>query len=166
MASNKSEHVLRFSPHVVSIGVAFRECFAVAVIATLALASAPASAQVVCTTTPADVTCTNSGTNNGNIFTQAYGAGQNSTTINSGTNTGGIFTQANGAGGNSTTTNSGTDTAGIFTQANGAGGNATTTNSGSNSNGGILTQASGAGGNAITNNSGTNNGFILNQSFA
>jgi len=162
MASNKSEHVLRFSPHVVSIGVAFRECFAVAVIATLALTSAPATAQVVCTTTPADVTCTNSGTNNGNIFTQANGAGQNSTTINSGANTGGIFTQANGAGGNSTTTNSGTDTGNIFTQANGAGGNSTTTNSGTNT-GNIFTQANGAGGNSTTINSGTNNAGIFTQ---
>jgi hypothetical protein len=146
----------------VSIGSAFRNCCAFAAIATLALASAPASAQVVCTTTPADVTCTNSGTNNGNIFTSANGAGQNSTTINSGTNTGGIFTQATGVGGNSTTTNSGTDNGNIFTQANGAGGNSTTTNSGTNT-GNIFTQTNGAGGNSTTTNSGTNNGGIFTQ---
>jgi hypothetical protein len=162
MVSKGFERFVRFSPPVLSTGVAFRECFAIAVITTLALASAPASAQVVCTTTPADVTCTNSGTNNGNIFTQANGAGQNSTTINSGTNTGGIFTQANGAGGNSTTTNSGTDTGNIFTQANGAGGNSTTTNSGTN-NGNIFTQANGAGGNSTTTNSGTNTAGIFTQ---
>jgi hypothetical protein len=158
MTIKKSEPVVRLSPRVVS----FPECFALAVIATLALSSAPASAQVVCTTTSTDVTCTNSGTNNANIFTQANGAGQNSTTINSGTNTGGIFTQANGAGGNSTTTNSGTDTGNIFTQANGARGNSTTTNSGTNT-GNIFTQANGAGGNSTTINSGTNNAGIFTQ---
>jgi hypothetical protein len=157
MANQKFGRGVRSSPRLVS----FRECFAVTVIATLALGSAPATAQVVCTTTPADVTCTNSGTNNAAIFTQANGAGQNSTTINSGTENGNIFTQANGAGGNSTTTNSGTNNGNIFTQANGAGGNSTTTNSGTNGN--IFTQANGAGSNSTTINSGTNTAGIFTQ---
>ena len=159
MTNNKSEHIVRLSPRIVS----FRECFAVIVTTTLALASAPASAQVVCSTTPADVSCTNSGTNNGGIVTQANAAGQNSTTTNSGTNNGGIVTQVNGVGGgNSTTTNSGANIGGIVTQVNAGGGNSTTTNSGTNS-GGITTQANGVGGNSTTMNSGTSNGGIITQ---
>jgi uncharacterized protein with beta-barrel porin domain len=139
--------------------VSSRECFSVAAITlALALTSVPATAQVVCTTTPGDVTCTNSGTNNGAIVTQANVA-SNATSINSGTNNGSILTQANGAG-NATTLNSGTNINGILTQANGVG-NATTTNSGTNSSG-IITQAN-VTGNATTTNSGTNSSGMITQ---
>ena len=136
----------------------FASCAAMSAIALLVTANAPARAQYVCTTTPADKTCTNAGTA-GSVFNQANGAGQNGTTINSGTS-GNMSTQVNGNG-NATTTNSGTVTGGVFTQDNGNG-NATTTNSGAIS-GGIITQAN-AVGNSTTTNSGTlNTGSIITQ---
>ena len=160
MASKKSECVVRLSAPVVSVGPAFRECLALAVMATLALPSTPASAQVVCTTTPTEITCTNSGTNNTGILTQQFGDG-NAASTNSGTNSGGITTQAFGNG-SATSTNSGTNSGGITTQAFGNG-DATTTNSGSNS-GGIFIQAFGNG-NALATNSGSNSGGIFVQAF-
>lgn len=115
----------------------------------------PARAQYVCSTTPADITCTNTGIS-GTEFNPANGAGQNATTINSGTS-GNIFTQTTG-GGNSTTTNSGTVSGGIFSQANGAG-NSTTTNSGTVTGGGIFTQALGSGSSTTTNSGSTDSIF-------
>ena len=182
MANKKSECLIQLSLTVVSVRPAFREYLALAVMTALVLLSAPASAQVVCTTTPTEITCTNSGTNNTGILTQQFANG-NATTTNSGSNSGGIFTQVFGNG-NATTTNSGSNSGGILTQAFGNG-NATTTNSGSNS-GGILTLALGNGnattinsgintggtstlafgvGNATTTNSGTNSGGITTQTF-
>jgi hypothetical protein len=139
-------------------------CCAVAVTATLCLASAPASAQVVCTTTGIDQTCANSGTNIGGIVSQTI-TGGNSTSTNSGTNSGGIVSQTI-AGGNSTSTNSGTNSGGIASQTT-AGGNATSTNSGTNA-GQILSETiaqgiGSTGGNATTTNSGTNTGNIVSQ---
>jgi hypothetical protein len=120
------------------------------------VASHPASAQFVCTTTSTDITCINSGTAAG-IANNAGGLNQNATTTNSGSNTGGIVTQTT-AGGNATATNSGSNTGGIFVQTT-AGGNATATNSGSNTSG-IVVQA--ITGNATATNSGSNtNGFVV-----
>jgi hypothetical protein len=125
-------------------------CGAVALIA-LGQPMSPAAAQVVCTTTGNDKTCTNSGTNAGGINAAAING--NATADNSGTNSGGMLAQANN--GNATATNSGTNSSGMFAQA--FNGNATATNSGTNS-GGMAAQA--FNGNATATNSGSNTGAI------
>jgi hypothetical protein len=122
------------------------------------LAGSPASAQFVCTTTPTDSTCTNSGTATG-VNNTATGTNQNATTINSGTNTAGTTTETI-AGGNATSTNSGSNS-GSMVVLTVAGGNATGTNSGSNS-GGLIVETFG-GGNATGTNSGSNTGGITVQ---
>ena len=122
------------------------------------LAGSPASAQFVCTTTPTDSTCTNSGTATG-VNNTATGTNQNATTINSGTNTAGKTTETT-AGGNATSTNSGSNS-GSMVVLTVAGGNATGTNSGSNS-GGLIVETFG-GGNATGTNSGSNTGGITVQ---
>src|SRR5450759_3156895 len=113
MTSEKYERVVRLSSGIVSlparVGVDTGSqlekraraanvwpavCCAVAVTATLCLASPPASAQVVCTTTGIDETCANSGTNIGGITSLTL-AGGNATSTNSGTNIGQIFSQTN-----------------------------------------------------------------------
>jgi hypothetical protein len=120
----------------------------------LLASSAPAAAQFVCTTTPSDITCTNSGTAAG-IDNTANGAGQNATTTNAGTNSGVTFSVTTG-GGNATATNSGSS-AGLAAQTIN-GGNAIATNSGSNTGG--IGVATNNGGDAVLTNSGTNTGGI------
>jgi hypothetical protein len=66
--------------------------FGAAVLITLA---APANAQFVCTTTSSDSTCTNSGTAGPETNTAA-GARQNATTTNSGTVNGNMFSETTG----------------------------------------------------------------------
>ncbi len=145
--------------------------------------SLPALAQFSCTTTPADITCTNSGTAGDETITASV-AGQNATTVNSGTvngfidtgtNNGGNATTVNSGavsgyiatwtwnGGTATTSNSGTVT-GYITAWTWNGGSATTFNSGTVNNG-IHTMTFG-GGNSITVNSGVVNGVIQTATFS
>jgi hypothetical protein len=155
----------------------------IALAAALSVATSPASAQFVCTTTSTDSTCTNSGAATGNT-NSANGPNQNATTTNSGTVNGSIVVVTN-AGGNATGTNTGTNSGDLFVVA-GSGGNATATNtgtngfgvtavasglgtatvinSGTNSNGGLLAENTGSG-NAYVTNSGFNAGGIAAQVF-
>ena len=120
-------------------------------VAAAVLGSSPAQAQFTCTTTPTDVTCTNSGTSAG-FLNSAAGANQNGTTTNSGT-VNGSLTTATTAGGNATGTNSGS-VGQNFGSETSAGGNATGTNSGSVGQNFFVETV--AGGNA----SGTNSGSV------
>ena len=122
--------------------------------------SLPALAQFTCTTTPADITCTNSGTAGAETNT-ASGAGQNATTINSGAVNGTILTQTNN-GGNATTSNSGT-VSGDMETLTGNGGNAIAVNSGAVN--GLIATFTWNGGNATTFNYGTVNKGIFTQTF-
>jgi hypothetical protein len=119
------------------------------------LATSPAAAQFVCTITPTDVTCTNSGTQNTSFPSTATGANQNDTVSNSGTANG--FLSETSGGGNSTANNSGTNTG--IAAATVGGGNAAATNSGTNT--GIIEVVTENGGNATATNSGSNTGDIL-----
>ena len=149
----------------------------------LPLAGVPASAQFVCTTTPADINCANSGSADGNV-NHATG-NRNATTTNSGTNDGVIDVQTLGLG-TATASNSGTNNGGNFGIQAVARGSAIVTNSGTNF-GGLLarTQSFGAvanvinsginydgmsaaafsGGNATLTNSGVNTGNISAETF-
>lgn len=122
--------------------------------------SLPALAQFACSTTPADISCTNSGTA-GDETNSTSGAGQNATTVNSGTVNGFINAGTNN-GGNAATSNSGTVAGYIDTWASN-GSNATTVNSGA-VNGYIATQTYG-GGSATTFNSGTGNSGIYTMTW-
>lgn len=122
------------------------------------VASSPAAAQFMCTTTATDSTCTNSGNAGAffpNIAPQAgQNANANATTTNSGTAVG--FTSLTSGGGNATATNSGSNTGAAFIAQTGAGGgSAVATNSGSNV-GGFLAQT--AFGNATAVNTGNDTG--------
>ena len=126
------------------------------------MASSPARAQFACTTTPADITCINSGTAGAPFTNTAAGATQNATTTNTGTAAG--FTSIT-SGGAAIASNSGSNSNGggngLFALTTG-GGNATAINSGSNfggSNG--LSALTTSGGNATVINSGINSGSII-----
>ena len=123
--------------------------------------SRPALAQFACTTTAADITCTNSGTAGGETNT-ASGAGQNAATVNSGTINGNIETGTTSSG-NAATSNAGTVAGYIDTWASN-GGNATTANSGAVA-GYVATQTF-SGGSANTSNSGTANSGIFTMTWA
>jgi hypothetical protein len=125
------------------------------------VASHPASAQFVCTVTPTDSTCINSGAAAGTSNT-AGGPNQNATTTNSGASSGGFFAQTL-SGGNATATNSGANSGGFFAQTI-SGGNATATNSGANS-GNFFAQTIG-GGSATATNSGANSGGFFAQTIS
>src|SRR5947209_3097406 len=79
-------------------------CYAATVSAIALLASSPASAQFMCTTTPSDINCTNSGTAPVFFLNKALGANQNAATTNSGTAN--AFESETTGGGNATVTNS------------------------------------------------------------
>jgi hypothetical protein len=119
----------------------------------VALTSSPALSQFVCTTTPSDINCTNSGTAPTAFTNDAAGANQNATTTNSGIAN--RFTSQTDGGGNATATNTGSDTGGVVAQTT-AGGNATATNSGTNT--GNIAAVTLDGGNAVATNSGSNIG--------
>ena len=134
-------------------------CIAAALL--VLMAASPARAQFVCTTTPTDITCTNSGTA-GNFTNTANGAGQNATTTSTGTAAG--FTSQTNGGGNAVATNAGSNSNGggngLFVLTNN-GGNATAVNTGTNfgaANG--LSAAVVGGGNATVINTGINTGGI------
>src|SRR5437763_1588486 len=122
----------------------------------IALTSSPALSQFVCTTTPSDINCTNSGTAPTAFTNDAGGANQNATTTNSGIAN--RFTSQTDGGGNATATNTGSDTGGVVAQTS-AGGNATATNSGTNT--GSIAVLALAGGNATVINSGTSGPIVL-----
>jgi hypothetical protein len=119
----------------------------------IALTSSPALSQFVCTTTPSDINCTNSGTAPTAFTKDAAGANQNDTVSNSGTASG--FTSATTGGGNATATNSGSNS-NVFSATTSQGGNAVATNSGSNV-GGFFAQT-GIAGNATAINTGSDTG--------
>jgi hypothetical protein len=93
------------------------------------LANAPASAQFVCSTTPADITCTNPGAVAGGFTNTANGANQNASTVNSGSDAQYVTSITNG-GGNATLINSGGIGQDASANATGSG-SATLINSGS-----------------------------------
>src|SRR6266700_7064192 len=101
-------------------------CYAATVSAIALLASSPAHAQFMCTTTPSDINCTNSGTAPF-FLNKALGANQNAATTNSGTAN--AFESETTGGGNAAVTNSGSNFGGMLA-ATTAGGNATATNTG------------------------------------
>ena len=130
-------------------------CCAATVSAIALLASSPASAQFVCTTTASDINCANSGTAPF-LLNKALGANQNATTTNSGTAN--AFESETTGGGNAAVNNSGTNLGGMLAVTT-AGGNATANNSGSDS--GDVNAATFLGGNATATNSGTITGGLL-----
>lgn len=121
----------------------------------LSLATSPASAEFVCTTTATDATCINpaGGTASPNFINEP--GGQNAITTNLGSAFG--FAAFTLIGGNATATNSGSNT-GDLIAATASGGNAIAINSGTNS--GMIKAAVNSTGNATAINSGINIGGI------
>ncbi|HET8920673.1 MAG TPA: autotransporter domain-containing protein [Xanthobacteraceae bacterium] len=115
-------------------------------------ASSPASAQFMCTTTPSDINCTNSGTAPTPFTNSAAVTNQNATTTNSGTANG--FASQTTGGGNATATNSGSNINNGMLAQTVNGGNATATNSGTDTNGNVVAQTFTTG-NATASNSGS-----------
>ena len=105
-------------------------CYAAMFAAIALLVSSAAVAQFVtpCPTTPTDITCTNSGTQNGSFASTATGVKQKDTVSNSRTANG--WASQTSGGGDATATNSGSNTGGIAVETVN-GGNATAINSGS-----------------------------------
>ena len=113
----------------------------------------------MCTTTPSDITCANSGTQPTFFLNKAVGANQNATSTNNGTAN--AFESETTGGGNAAVSNSGTNFGGVLA-ATTAGGNATATNTGSDTgNVTAFTSITSINGNATANNSGTITGGHL-----
>jgi uncharacterized protein with beta-barrel porin domain len=102
----------------------------------------------MCTTTPSDINCTNSGTAPAFFLNTAVGANQNATTTNSGTAN--AFESQTTGGGNAAVSNSGINIGGALAVTM-AGGNATATNTSTIAGGRIFAQTIGSGDATATN---------------